>query len=176
MTAGAAYLLEKDSGSWSGYILADSPDRAHYDVCGFAVKIQFDNAWVFLDQVWPSNSEAGLSFGSSLALWASNLVVGSPQGYFYGSESGIVHAFRLSVSEWIEQGWLVASDIAADDSFGTSVSVFQSTVMVGSPFDHNSVGSDTGVVYIYDLADFQAHIFSDGFEFGGPWFWSSTVN
>jgi hypothetical protein len=201
--AGAVYVFERSGTSWINTQKLTAPDAAPGDEFGTALAItswwlavsaplasgprgsfsgtvylyeKVGDTWVFRDQIWPSNSEAGLFFGSSLALWASNLVVGSSRGYFYGSDSGIVHTFRLSGSEWTEQGWLVAGDLAAGDRFGKSVSIFQTTVMVGSPSDDNSVGTDTGAVYIYDLADFQAHIFSDGFEFGGPWFWSSTVD
>jgi hypothetical protein len=137
-----------------------------------------DNDWVFRYQVTASNRRSDYHFGRSLALWSSNLIVGCPDTYLYGVDAGIVYSFHRSGSEWVEQGWLVPSDIAAGDRFGQSVTLFQTTVMVGAPYDDNIVGTDTdtGAVYLYDLADFQAHVYSDSFELGDTSAWSATVN
>ena len=65
-----------------------------------------------------------------------------------GSSSGSAYVFRYTETGWVEEQKLVASDAAAGDQFGFSVSISGDTVLVGAWFDGDA-GSLSGSAYIY---------------------------
>jgi hypothetical protein len=69
-------------------------------------------------------------------------VVGAKYG---NSTTGAAYVFVQSGTTWTQQDELTASDGAAYDTFGTSVAIRSSTVIVGAP-DKNSF---TGAAYVF---------------------------
>ena len=65
-----------------------------------------------------------------------------------GSDSGSAYIFMRSGSTWSQQAKLLPSDGAADDRFGTSVSISGDYAIVGTPFDDDN-GTDTGSAYVF---------------------------
>ena len=55
------------------------------------------------------------------------------------------------VSGWSEVSKLVASDGAADDEFGYSVSVWNNVIVVGAYYDDTSAGLGAGEQEVYIL-------------------------
>ncbi len=177
LTGGAGEAFGKALATTGSWLAVGAPLNMKYGGIVYLYE-RVDNSWVFREAEIASDGLVVYSFGSSLAMWDTNLVVGSPHSYRYGLDSGAVYLFRKLGSQWFELGWRVPGDAAPLDLFGHSVAVFQSTVMVGAPEDDNIGGEDAGAVYLYDYADFQNHIFSDGFEVapnGGTKAWSTTV-
>ena len=80
-------------------------------------------------------------FGWSLALSGDWAFVGAPAT----RPGGMVHVFRRSGGTWTAAGMLVASDVAAGDRFGSSISVDGDRAAVSAP------GRDVqkGMIYVF---------------------------
>ena len=85
-----------------------------------------------------------------MAISADTVVVGavtdSTPG---GAQSGSAYVFVRSGQTWSEQQKLVASDAAADDLFGVSVSVSGDTAVVGAYADDVPGGMNAGSAYVF---------------------------
>jgi len=57
---------------------------------------------------------------------------------------------------------LFASDGAADDRFGRSVSVSGDTAVIGAPYDDHAGGTDAGSAYVFDLCATPGDLDGDG--------------
>jgi uncharacterized repeat protein (TIGR01451 family) len=66
-----------------------------------------------------------------------------------GVNAGSAYVFVRSGGTWTEQQKLVASDGAAFDEFGGSVSISGDTVVVGARSDDAAAGQDTGAAYVF---------------------------
>jgi hypothetical protein len=65
-------------------------------------------------------------------------VIGAP---FCNDSVGAAYVFRLEGSYWIEKQKLIASDGKAGDSFGTTVSIYDDYLIIGSPYSDSLKGS-----------------------------------
>jgi len=90
--------------------------------------------WVQQAELTASDGAANDGFGWSVAVSGSTAVVGAP-GHAVGSnaQQGAVYVFVESGGTWSQQAVLTASDGWAGDTFGNSVAVDGSTVVVGAP-------------------------------------------
>ncbi len=100
-------------------------------------------------------------FGSSVAVDGDVAVIGAPGDDDDGIDSGSVYVFTKSGGEWgsapisgnhrVETAKLTASEGAAGDEFGYSVSFDDDTVAVGAPGDDDEVDDsrDSGSVYVF---------------------------
>ena len=83
-------------------------------------------------------------FGFSVSVSGDTAVVGASWNKVYeGQDSNSAYVFVRSGTAWIEQAKLTASDGAADDRFGISVSVSGDTGVGGADFDDDD-GSASG--------------------------------
>ncbi len=90
-------------------------------------------------------------FGWSVSVDRDTLVVGADRDDDNGSNSGSAYVFVKPSTGWAsatETAKLTASDGAAEDRFGSSVSVDGDTVVVGAYGDDDS-GSDSGSAYVF---------------------------
>jgi FG-GAP repeat len=87
-------------------------------------------------------------FGYSVAIDGATAVIGSRDDDDAGGSSGSAYVFVRYGGAWVFQAKLTASDAAADDLFGSSVSVSGDTVLVGSPGD-DDVAISSGSAYVY---------------------------
>ena len=95
-------------------------------------------------------------FGSAVAIaqFTGTFVVGEPNadGFLPGTtilNRGAAHVYTRNASGTYDVQTLIASDFAADDSFGFSVAISGNTIAVGAPFDDNEKGANAGSVYIF---------------------------
>ncbi len=88
------------------------------------------------------------NFGRSVAVSSDRIVVGHPYDHDRGSYSGSIYIYDWDGSQWNETK-IKASDAAASDRFGQSVSVSGDRIVVGSYKDDDN-GTDSGSIYIYD--------------------------
>ena len=99
-----------------------------------------------------SDGAAGDRFGTSVSVGGDTVVVVAYRDDDNGADSGSAYVFvRPSDGEWTtatETAKLTASDGAADDEFGWSVSVDGDTMVVGAPLDDGS-GSNSGSAYVF---------------------------
>lgn len=84
-------------------------------------------------------------FGISLSVFGDNLVIGSHQAHDNGFQSGNAYLFQYNGAEFVETHKIISSDGNEGDKFGTSVSLYDSTVIIGSPRDGQ------GSAYLYNL-------------------------
>ncbi|MBI5479638.1 MAG: FG-GAP repeat protein [Deltaproteobacteria bacterium] len=89
-----------------------------------------------------SDGAANDSFGGSVSVSGDTAVVGD---YTNNVATGAAYVFVRSGTTWSEQAKLLASDGAASDFFGHSVSVAGETVVVGA----NNKDSGTGAAYVF---------------------------
>ena len=88
-----------------------------------------------------------VQFGWSVATSGDTVVVGAPLGGA-PSAAGSAYVFVRSGTAWTQQQALVASDAAADDHFGWSVSISGDSVAVGAPED-DAPATDAGSIYVF---------------------------
>jgi hypothetical protein len=106
--------------------------------------------WLVEDQkLTASDAAAGDAFGDSIAVSGDTAVVGAYWNDDRGEDSGSVYIFVRSGNTWIEQAKLNASDAAANDHFGQSVSIFDDTIVVGSRQGWDGSGIHPGAAYVF---------------------------
>ncbi len=171
---GSAYVFTRSGGTWSeqqklvasdmeiggwfGYSVAVSADTivvgAPYD---FHDGFRSGSAYVFVrtGEVWNQQqklvaSDAAESdlFGHSVALSENTTIIGAIFDDDGGSGSGATYIFVRSTGVWNEQQKLTASDAAAGDNFGYSVSLSADTAIIGAIYDDDG-GSDSGAAYVF---------------------------
>jgi len=75
-------------------------------------------------------------FGSSVSVSGNVAVVGAPTDHCPAGEAcGSAYVFRYNGSTWVEEQKLTASNAAARDYFGHSVSLIGNVAIVGAPSD-----------------------------------------
>jgi hypothetical protein len=87
-------------------------------------------------------------FGYSVSISGDYVVVGAQLDDDNGSNSGSAYIFNRSGSNWTQQDKLTASNGAADDFFGESVSISGDYAFVGA-HQHDSNGLNSGAAYIF---------------------------
>ncbi len=119
LNAGAAYIFEKIGGVWT--------ERA---------------------KLLASDGAAGDRFGVSVSICGETALVGA-HGDDRGSAVGAAYVFERVGGAWIQTAKLLASDGAAGDFFGVSVSLSGDAAIVGASRDDDR-GADSGSAYIFE--------------------------
>ena len=84
-------------------------------------------------------------FGCSVAISENTLIIGARGDDDTGLTSGSAYIFQAG----FESAKITASDAAANDWFGHSVSIDGNIVIVGAPYNDDS-GSNSGSAYLFD--------------------------
>ena len=150
---GARFDDDLGSGSGSAYI---------YELSG--------GVWTETNKLLASDGGANDDFGYSVCLTGSRALVGARLDDHVDVNTGSAYVFELNGGVWSETQKLQASDAAASDYFGNSVSIFGNKVIVGADGNVTTSGS----AYIYELSggvwsETQKLLASDGIassEFG----------
>ena len=118
--AGAAYIFKKDSGA---------------------------ETWTQQVQLQGSTFDNDYYFGRSVSISGDYAIVGADKDHSGGTDSGAAFIFKKDkdAETWTEQAKLLASDIAANDGFGYSVSISGSIAVVSSIYDD----SNKGAAYVF---------------------------
>jgi hypothetical protein len=162
-SAGAAYVFTRSGTTWSQQAELTASDGAASGFFGYSVALSGSTAvvgavgsnrtgaaYVFLrsGSTWSQQAKltasggiAGDEFGYSVALSGSTAVVGAINN---NAGTGAAYVFTRSGTTWTQQAKLTASDGAASDFFGYSVTIAKSTAVVGAP---DNLG--TGAAYIF---------------------------
>ncbi len=170
----SAFIFKREGSVWIEQGKLTASDAAAYDYFGYSVSISGDyaivgaygdddggsysgSAYVFKREgtTWTEQAKLTASdaayydwFGSSVAISGDYAVIGAPLDDDAGSYSGSAYIFKRDGLTWIEQGKLIASDAAASDNFGESVSISGDTAIVGAPDDDDG-GSNSGSAYVF---------------------------
>ncbi|MCI0391248.1 MAG: FG-GAP repeat protein [Acidobacteria bacterium] len=174
---GSAYVFVRSGGVWSeqqklmdsdegirefGASVAISGETAVvgtplYDGPAGAVQglvdvfVRSGGVWTEQQKLLASDTAVHDRFGWSVAISGETVVVGAPfDADSAGPNQGSVYVFVRSGGVWNEQQKLLASDAAAGDRFGNSVSISGETVVVGAPLDDElPAGVDQGSAYVF---------------------------
>lgn len=174
--SGSAYIFtpnDVDPNNWYQQAKLTASDGAAYDRFGCSVSISGDYAivgacldddngdwsgsayifyfdgisWTEQQKLTASDGAAGDKFGR-VSISGDYAIVGADNDDDNGSNSGSAYIFKRDGISWTEQAKLLASDGAASDYFGLSVSVCGDYAIVGAYFDDDN-GDDSGSAYIF---------------------------
>ena len=123
---GSAYVFERNQGG---------PDK-----------------WGPAGKLTASHGTRSNAFGSAVSISGDFVVVGAPGDSSAGFSSGSAYLFQRNHggdNRWGEGVKLMASDAAAGDNFGNSVSIDGDRVVIGAPFGDEKA-DDSGSAYIFE--------------------------
>ena len=105
--------------------------------------------WSQIAELLAGDGAAGDQFGFSVSISNDTAIVGAHGDDDNGSGSGSAYVFQNDGSGWTQTAKLVASDGAAGDLFGASVSISGNTAIVGA-FGDDDNGADAGAAYFFE--------------------------
>ena len=107
--------------------------------------------WTQKEKLLASDGAAFDYFGLSVSVYNNTAVIGADADDDNGSNSGSAYVFvKNSTGHWTQKEKLLASDGAAGDNFGLSVSVYNNTAVIGAFLDDDN-GSNTGSAYVFTI-------------------------
>ena len=171
---GSAYIFTRSGTSWTEQAKLTASDAALNDYFGRAVSISGDYAiigafgnddngnssgsayiftrsgisWTEQAKLTASDAGSGDGFGSSVSISEDYAIIGASGDDDKGGNSGSVYIFTRSGISWTEQAKLTASDGAASDAFGRSVSISGDYAIIGASSDDDK-GFNSGSAYIF---------------------------
>ncbi|MEM6554619.1 MAG: FG-GAP repeat protein [Pseudomonadota bacterium] len=172
--AGAAYVFVASDSDWRQQAKLMADDGAPDDTFGGNVALDGNNAvvgsrndddigedsgsayvfardgntWQQMAKLVAEDGAVGDAFGQAVAISNDYIVVGSPHDDDFGNSSGSAYVFRRNGSSWYQEAKLIASDGAAGDVFGISVSVSGERILVGADL-HDEIAEDAGAAYMF---------------------------
>ena len=199
--SGSAYIFIKNGTTWTQQAKLVASDGAAGDYFGWSVSISSDGNTAIIGAYWDddkgtdsgsayifarngniwnqqaklvaSDGAAGDQFGYSVSISSdgSTAIIGAYMDDDKGTDSGSAYIFTRNGNIWNQQAKLVASDGAAYDYFGWSVSISSdgNTAIIGARLDDDK-GGDSGSAYIFvrngNIWNQQAKLVaSDGYDY-----------
>jgi len=175
--AGAAYIFHRDGEWWPQQAKIMAPDAQASDYFGIPVSISGDyaivgskgedtggsaagaayifhrsgeNTWDTGTKVMASDAAADDNFGRSVSISGPYAIVGADKEDTRGLDAGAAYLYsRTGENTWDTGTKIMADDAAADDNFGSSVSIFGYYAIVGANHEDEG-GLDAGAAYIID--------------------------
>lgn len=161
--AGAAYIFElNESGEWIEIQKITASDRAPDTGFGACVSLSGENllvadqaqsvyffardgegTWAEVNKI--ESEESSTQFGMSVCLHDTYAAIGAPAENGF---KGAVYLYQLNDGNW-EFMQKITSEVK--ESFGTSVSVYQQQLIIGTPFRDVSNHSDAGGADIFSF-------------------------
>jgi len=129
---------DDDKGSQSGSAYVFTRDAAS----------DLASGWTHVAKLTADDGAAYDEFGFSVSIDGDTVVIGANKDRDKGTNSGSAYVFTRATASDLASGWtqvakLTADDGAADDYFGSSVSIDGDTVVIGAKFDDDK-GSKAG--------------------------------
>lgn len=114
------------------------------------VFVRSGSTWTQQAKLIPSDGIGVASFIKTAAISGDTVVIGGSSATINSNASqGAAYVFVRSGTTWTEQLRLTASDGAAQDQFGRSVSIDGNTIIAGSANDDIGSNTDQGSAYIF---------------------------
>jgi hypothetical protein len=162
---GSAYIFKRSGTSWAQEAKVTASDGVGGDFFGYSVSINGEYAvigamqddsyrgsayifkrsgtsWAQEAKVTASDGTAGDYFGYSVSIRGEYIISGAPG---YGSDQGSAYVFKRSGTSWTQEAKVTASDGAAGDLFGFSVSIDGEYAVIGA----YAANSGQGSAYIF---------------------------
>jgi hypothetical protein len=135
----------------------------HINVGAAYVFTKSGTVWSQTAELVPSDPNVASGFGTSVSISGSTIAVGDPYRNTGTSYEGATYVFTKSGTTWAQKSELTSPLGATGDSYGFSVAVSGTTLVVGSPQRTESSGDqvDQGAVDIYALSSGVATLSSD---------------
>ncbi|MDF7799449.1 FG-GAP repeat protein [Pontiellaceae bacterium B1224] len=173
-SSGSAYVFTRTGGLWSQQQKLTASDGAAIDYFGRAVSVSGDTAligapqnddhgntdsgsayvftrtgglWSQQQKLTADDGAADDIFGRAVSVSGDTALVGA-SGNDNGEDGGSAYVFTRTGTLWSQQEKLTAGDGAADDYFGTSVSISGDTALIGVSGDDDN-GLASGSVYVF---------------------------
>jgi hypothetical protein len=149
MVVGAPYEASAAKG-----INGSQTSNAASDAGAAYVFVRSGTTWKQQAYLKASNTNAGDSFGFSVAISGNTIIVGAPfedsaatgingnQADNSAQSAGAAYVFLRSGTTWKQQAYLKASNTKADIAFGTDVAISGNLAVVGAPAESSAA---TGV-------------------------------
>jgi FG-GAP repeat/PKD domain/Chaperone of endosialidase len=180
---GAAYVFVKMGATWIQQQKLTAADPVSGNSFGWSVSVSDDTTaigaiasddagndsgstyiftrsagvWTQRQKIQASDAGADDLFGLSVSMNGDMLVVSAAfDNNGSGVDAGSIYIFTKTGGVWTQQQKLTASDAAAGDEFGFSLSLSGDTVMAGADKDDNSGGIDAGSAYVFVPASTNA--------------------
>jgi len=120
---------------------------------GSAYLFRYDSAselWYEEAKLLPADGDLSDYFGCTVALHGQRALIGSYGNRNNGYSSGSAYLFRYDSGSdsWQEEAKLLASDGASYDFFGTSVSLFEESALVGA-YKNDDMDKNSGSAYLF---------------------------
>jgi len=164
---GSVYVFTYDGEMWAETVKLVASDGEAFDLFGQSVSISdstivvgaprdgdngrlsgavyvftYDGGmWMETVKLTPTDGEAFDYFGHSVSVDGRTIAVGTDRDADSGRRSGSAYVFTYDGGMWTETVKFIASDAEAYDFLGHSVSVSESTIIVGAFGDDNDRGS-----------------------------------
>jgi LPXTG-site transpeptidase (sortase) family protein len=194
--AGAAYIFTRSGGSWVQQAKLTAADFAEDDTFGSAVAIYQNTAvvaastknlpplenvgavyvfqngggkeWNQRAKLLPSDPFLGDYFGSSVAIYGNRIAIGAIQTNPIGENGpGKVYIFKRDGQVWRAETLLKANSGRSGDSFGSSIGLYNDTMVVGAQHADPDLGAgrvtNAGAAYVFQRT-------------GSDWKESATLN
>jgi hypothetical protein len=177
LQAGAAYVFVQSGSTWSQQAELTASDDEAGDGFGTSVSVdgtkaviganghtvgsnsfagaayvfvQNGSTWSQQEELTASDNEANDNFGNEVSVSGTTAVIAAPSHKVgSNSQAGAAYVFVQSGSTWSQQQELTASDGAASDQFGYSVSVSGTTAVIAAPYHTVGSNSQAGAAYLF---------------------------
>jgi hypothetical protein len=176
-SSGSAYVFTRSGSTWTQQQKLTASDADASDRFGYSISVSGNTVavgayanddagsasgsayvfrrsgftWTEEQKLTASDADAGEQFGFSVSVSGNTVAVGARQSDDAGSASGSAYIFTRSGFTWTEQQKLTASDAAAGDRFGHSVSVSEDDgVVAAGAYGDDNLGSGSGSFYVFE--------------------------
>jgi heat shock protein HslJ len=164
---GSAYVYRYNGSTWVQEQKLTASDAAGFAYFGVSVSLSGNRAlvgtrrsayvyrfegtaWVEEQKLTASDAVASSYFGFSVSLSGDRALVGAVfDDCSAGLYCGSAYVYRYDGTAWVEEQKLTASDAAAGDRFGYSVSLSGDQALVGADYDNCAAGIRCGSAYVY---------------------------
>jgi len=169
--SGSAYVFTRTGTTWTQQAKLLASDGAADDLFGYSVALSGDTAligavcdddgrgsayvfartnttWTLQQKLLSPDGTINDFFGGSLSLSGDTALISVHGDDDNGAQSGSAYVFTRSGTTWAQQAKLLASDGAAIDYFGYSVSLSGDTALIGADGDDDN-GVDSGSAYVF---------------------------
>jgi FG-GAP repeat/PKD domain len=113
------------------------------------VFILTDNTWTEQANITVPDTEEFDAFGNSVSLYGDTALIGVFGDDDNGNDSGSAYVFTRSGNTWTQQAKLYPSDAAEDDWFGSAVSLYGDTALIGAPNKEENEAWHVGAAYVF---------------------------
>lgn len=185
--SGRVYIYTRSGGVWTlqDELVSDDPDAfgrfgnsvgvygdtlivgAVDENAGFTnsgrvyIFIRSGGNWTLQDTLVSPNSELSGSFGNSVGIYQDTVIIGAEGENVGGDTIGRAYIFTRSGGTWTLEDTLDSQNPEDFGVFGSSVTVYQDTAIVGAIGEEN-IESKDGRAYIFTRS-------------GGVWSWQQTL-